>query len=144
MEGELSHVERLERWAVALESCGEVTLNPFHQVEFLANETRAPLRQTKSPLDIAYRDPVLRRAGLESDRFGDGQKFFGLSRGQVHHILCSCGYIGAMRAGEVARRIRVVIRREARRGTLLNPLAAFGRRWLSGWRPLPDGVTRPA
>ena len=54
---------------------------------------------------------MLRRAGLGSDRFGDGETFFGLSRDQSHRILCSCGYFGAMRAIDVADRIRSVAAR---------------------------------
>jgi hypothetical protein len=142
MGEELSRIERLERWAIALETCPQERLCPFQRVEFLSREARAPARQSNSPLEIAYDDPVLRRAGLESDRFGDGEAFFELSRDQAHRILCSCGYVGEMRSKEVARRIRAVIRRQERWRSVRDQLAALTR-WLSGSRPLA-GVTRPA
>ena len=142
MGEELSRIERLERWAIALEACPQERLCPFQRVEFMTSEARAPVRQANSPLEIAYRDPVLRRAGLASDRFGDGEAFFELSRDQAHRILCSCGYVGEMRSSEVARRIRAVIRRQERWRTARDQLAALTR-WLSGLRPVA-GVTRPA
>jgi hypothetical protein len=142
MDYVMSRSDRLERWAEVLETSGSSKLTPFYEVEFITCVASAPLRQPNSPLDIAYRDPVLRRAGLDSDAYGESSKFFGLSRSEAHRILCSCGYFGTMRATEVARRIRAAAVRDQRRQWLANPLAGFAR-WLSGWRPL-DGITRPA
>jgi hypothetical protein len=132
---ELTRDERLERWATVIEGY-EGPLKPFVEVEFMRGAERAPLRQAHSPLSIACRDPVLRRAGLDSDRFGDGAHFFGLSRNQSHKILCSCGYYGTMRATDVARRIRAAATRERRRlWRPVNPLPALAR-WLAERRPL--------
>jgi len=80
---------------------------------------------------VAYRDPLLRQSGLGSDRFGDGIDFFGLSRRQAHRVMCSCGYLGTMRATEVARRIRKLAAPERRRARLWpgNPVPAFARWW---------------
>jgi hypothetical protein len=142
MGEELSRLERLERWAITLEECPQQRLSPFQRVEFMTSEARAPVRQANSPLEIAYGDPILRRAGLESDRFGDGEAFFELSRDQAHRILCSCGYVGEMRSSDVARRIRAVVKRQQRWQTARDQLGALTR-WLSGLRPLV-GVTRPA
>lgn len=137
---EMSRTERLERWASVLEGYDQTPLSPFREVEFLAGATVAPLRQANSPLSVAYDDPVLRRAGLESDRYGEGTDFFGLSRGQSHRLLCSCGYMGAMRGTEVAKRIRHIVAREQRQAWRpANPLPALAR-WLSGWLP----IARPA
>lgn len=143
MDWEMSRGERLERWATVLEQTGPATLMPFYEVEFLSNAASAPLRQPNSPLALAYQDPVLRRAGLDSDRYSESGKFFGLSRREAHRILCSCGYFGAMRASEVARRIRVVARpKKAWRWSPAGAVAALARR-LS--RSLPTaGLTRPA
>jgi hypothetical protein len=108
----MSRYDRLERWASLLEGSPSSRLTPFRDVEFLPAVERAELQVANSPLAIAYADPVLRRAGLGSDRFGDGAAFFDLSRFQSHRVLGSCGYIGTMRAAEVARRIRGIAARE--------------------------------
>lgn len=137
MMQEMSRAERLERWAAALERSPVQTLSPFRDVEFLPRAGRAGLRVANSPLAVAFADPALRRAGLQSDRFGDGAEFFGLSRYQAHRVLCSCGYIGRMRAGEVARRVRRIAARE-RLGRLwpANPLPALARWLAASWRPV--------
>lgn len=127
--------DRLERWATVLERSAPQNLTPFRDVEFMPAALRTELQAANSPLAIAYQDPVLRRAGLESDRFGDGAAFFGLSRYQAHRVLCSCGYFGAMRATEVARRIRGLAARERLRGLWpSNPLTAFARWLAAGWQ----------
>ncbi|HYM72920.1 MAG TPA: hypothetical protein VET89_08060 [Stellaceae bacterium] len=142
MTFDLSRSERLERWASVIENY-DGPLKPFGEVEFMPSAARAPMRQASSPLAVAYQDPVLRRAGLGSDRFGEGEAFFGMSRSEAHRVLCSCGYIGTMRAADVAERIRAVAMRERRRlWRPVNPLPALAR-WLSGWRS-PSGFTRPA
>ena len=124
--------ERLERWAMLLEHAETAHLTPFRDVEFLSAADRAELRVANSPLELAWQDPVLRHAGLGSDRFGDGAQFFGLSRYQAHRVLCSCGYFGTMRAAEVARRVKWLAARERLRELFVkNPLPAFAR-WLSG------------
>ena len=130
----MSRQDRLERWAILLEREG-VTLAPFRDVEFLPESERAAQRIANSPLALACADPVLRRAGLSSDRFGEGTEFFELSRYQAHRVLCSCGYIGVMRGTEVARRIRAIAARERlRRLWPANPLPALAR-WLLPWQP---------
>ena len=134
----LSRYERLERWATVLERSPTASLTPFRDVELLDAEIRAELQTSNSPLAIAYADPVLRRSGLGSDRFGDGSKFFGLSRFQAHRVLCSCGYFGPMQATEVARRIRTIAARERLRRMWqpANPLPTVAR-WIAA-------LTRPA
>ena len=131
MEYSMTRRDRLERWAVVLEDAKLANLTPFRDVELLPPEEREGLRAANSPLSLAYNDPALRRAGLGSDRFGDGAAFFGLSRYQAHRVLCSCGYFGTMRASEVARRIRRLAARDRLRDLLpKHPLPAFAR-WLS-------------
>jgi hypothetical protein len=137
----MSRCERLERWASLLEREPAAKLRPFHDLELLPGTEWAELQTTNSPLTVAYADPVLRRAGLGSDRLGDGGAFFGLSRFQAHWVLCSCGYVGTMRATEVARRINRIARRERLLERLrdrwrpVNPLPALAR-WLAGrWQP---------
>lgn len=133
----MSRDERLDRWAVLLEQSEMANLTPFRDVEFMGAAARGELRTSNSPLEVAWRDPVLRRAGLASDRFGDGEAFFGLSRYQAHRVLCSCGYFGRMRAREVARRVRgIAMRERLLRWRPANPLPAFARRLAAAFRPL--------
>lgn len=123
MQDVMSRTERLERWASVLERSSSETLNPFRDVEFFAASERARFQVPNSPLALAYQDPVLRRAGLGSDRFGDGAEFFGLTPHQAHRILCSCGYFGRVMPTEVARRVRRIVVRERLQS------------WRPAWRP---------
>jgi hypothetical protein len=132
----MSRYDRLERWATLLEGTPASSLTPFRDVEFLPAAERAELQTANSPLAVAYADPVLRLAGLGSDRFGDGAVFFGLTRFQAHRVLCSCGYIGTMRAAEVARRIRGIAARERLRRLWPDVVRPAFARWLPGnWEP---------
>jgi hypothetical protein len=128
----MSRHDRLERWATLLERAPMSRLTPFRDVELLPACERVELQVANSPLDIAYSDPMLRFAGLESDRFGDGASFFGLTRFQAHRVLCSCGYIGTMRSAEVARRIRGIAARERLRRLWPEKLRHAFARWLPG------------
>jgi hypothetical protein len=133
MQYAMSRPERLERWATVLEESPRPSLNPFRDVEFFAPSVRAGFRVPNSPLALAYQDPVLRRAGLASDRFGDGAEFFGLSPYQAHRVLCSCGYFGRMMPTEVARRVRGIVAGGRLHGWRpANPLPALAR-WVAGW-----------
>jgi hypothetical protein len=132
----MSRTERLERWAEVLEQAPMQNLTPFRDVEFLLPQTRTGLHTANSPLAVAYNDPVLRREGLPSDRFGDGADFFELSPHQAHRILCSCGYFGVMRASEVARRIRMVALRRRLRDFITAEAFPAVSRWIAGRRPL--------
>jgi hypothetical protein len=136
MSETMSRNMRLERWAMLL-ARSEMRLTPFRDVEFMSATALEALRVPNSPLEIAWRDPVLRRAGLGSDRFADGTAFFRLSRFQAHRVLCSCGYVGHMRPTEVARRVRAIALRERlfnwRPG---NPLPALARHFGATAGPL--------
>jgi hypothetical protein len=138
MEYTMSRTERLDRWATVLDQCEEGRLTPFREVEYLAGVSLAGRSQENSPLALAFADPLLRRAGLDSDRYGDGARFFELSRGEAHEILCSCGYSSTMWAGEVAHRIRRLNAPTARRGWAeINPWPVLAR-WLRRLRPRVD------
>lgn len=127
----MSRYDRLERWATLLEREPASRLKPFFGVEFLSAAERAELQSANSPLTVAYADPVLRGAGLDSDRFGDGAAFFRLTRFQAHRVLCSCGYMGPMGATEVARRIRAIAARERLRRWWPDVVRPALARWLA-------------
>jgi hypothetical protein len=67
---------------------------------------RSALRQGNSPLTVAFEDPVLRSAGLASDRFGEVARFFGLSHGQLHEVVCYCHFGETVAAEAVAACVR--------------------------------------
>ena len=80
------------------------------------------MRANDSALSIAYADPLFRSMGLNGDRVGDGQAFFGLSESQAHRLLCSCLHGEAMPAGDAAGLVRAVA--NPLPGTLLRGLVA--------------------
>jgi hypothetical protein len=104
----LSRRERLERWADLLEREPEALLQTLGEIEWQAEAARPLMRANNSPLTVAYNDPMLRGAGLKSDRLGDAMQFFELTAREVHEALCSCRYGGTMRAGVAARVIRAI------------------------------------
>ena len=57
-------------------------------------------------MTVAFEDPVLRSAGLTSDRFGEVARFFGLSDGQLHEVVCYCHFGETVAAEAVAARVR--------------------------------------
>jgi len=100
--------ERVLRWASVLDAEPTRRLKPLMRVELYAPPQRDLMRRDDSPLALAYADPVLRRAGLKSDRLGDARRFFGMSDGEIHALVCDCRYGGNMRAADVARRARAL------------------------------------
>jgi hypothetical protein len=100
--------QRLQRWAELLARENERLLRPLSFVEFYAPRERGRLRADDSPLAVAYADPVLRAAGLNSDSLGDGQAFFQLSDRDTHYLLCDCHWHGRMTGRAAAKRVRLV------------------------------------
>jgi hypothetical protein len=102
----LSKKELLERWALALEKRNGARLRTLRETEYKPVKERSALRQENSPLTVAFEDPVLRSAGLTSDRFGEVARFFGLSHGQLHEVVCYCHFGETVAAEAVAARVR--------------------------------------
>jgi hypothetical protein len=102
----LSKKELLERWALALEKCKGTRLCTLRETEYKPVKERSALRQGNSPLTVAFEDPVLRSAGLASDRFGEVARFFGLSHGQLHEVVYYCHFGETVAAEVVAARVR--------------------------------------
>ncbi|MDP2355910.1 MAG: hypothetical protein Q8M31_07590 [Beijerinckiaceae bacterium] len=99
---------RLNRWAEILERDPDRRVNLVHELEFATRAAQAQMRANDSALSLAYADPLFRSLGLNGDRVGDGQTFFGLSDSQTHRLLCSCLHGEAMRAGDAARLVRKI------------------------------------
>ena len=109
----MTREQRVERWIGLLQSDPERKLRSLHEIEHLSVACRRECRADNSPLTVAYDDPLLRSAGLRSDRVGDCTEFFGLSDEQMHHAFCSC-HVGVKVTGsEAAQRLRHVMRRDA-------------------------------
>ena len=120
---------RLQRFATVLaQHDGVVTL--FSRIEYMPEQERRPLRVDNSPLEIAYRDPLLRAQGLASDRLGDGIAFFDLSSGEAHRLLCDCHYAGWVTGGMVAERSRSIADRVSF-GEMCTKLGARLRQWFA-------------
>jgi len=67
----LTRVQRLERWAEALERDPDRVLTSLEEIEWKSEDERRAMRADGSALTVAYEDPVLRTEGLGSDRLGD-------------------------------------------------------------------------
>ncbi len=102
----MSKRQRLARWADALERAPQRYLRSLFETEYMSPRRRYALREDNSPLTVAFEDPVLRAEGLQSDRYGDALKFFELSDGELHDIVCYCHHGLTMPPKAVARRVR--------------------------------------
>lgn len=107
-KGMLTRRERLERWAELLEREPERELSSLGEIEFQPVAARGSLRADRSPLAVAFADPVLRTQGLTSDRLGDAMAFFNLSEHQAHRLLCSCMNGHSIRSSTAARHVRSI------------------------------------
>lgn len=107
----MSRRERLERWADALERRPARRLATIQGTEFGTKREREAMRADNSPLTVAFEEPALRAAGLRGDSVGDAVAFFGLSHGEVHHLVCYCHLGLTVTPGAVAGRVRTMARR---------------------------------
>jgi hypothetical protein len=108
--------ERLERWAELLERDPGATLSTLSGTEYQSGEARETMRSNRSPISVAFDDPVLRAEGLTGDSYGDAKRFFELTDWQLHDVLCHCHYGASMTAAVAARRVRGAIRGEGHPG----------------------------
>src|SRR3954470_10854923 len=104
----LTRVQRLERWAEALERDPDRVLTSLEEIEWKSEDERGAMRAECSPLTVAYGDPVLRTEGLGSDRLGDALTFFRLTDAEAHFALGSWVFRHSLQAGVAARRVRMV------------------------------------
>ncbi len=111
----MSKRQRLARWAEALERTPQRYLRSLFETEYMRPRRRYALREDNSPLTVAFEDSVLRAEGLESDRYGDALKFFELSNGELHDIVCYCHHGPTMTPRAVATRVRSAAGRTERK-----------------------------
>ena len=121
----MSKRQRLERWAEVLKLAPQRYLRSLFETEHMWPRRRYALREDNSPLTVAFQDPVLRDEGLKSDRYGDALKFFELSNGELHHIVCYCHHGSTMSPEAVAHRVRAAAGQTERK--------SFVRRMIPYW-----------
>ena len=118
----MTRSERLERWAELLEREPDRRLSTLPGTEYQRSETRDAMRSFHSPITVAFEDPVLRAEGLTNDSYGEAKRFFELTDGQLHDIVCYCHYGATVSAKAAANGIRAAIGGQGQRGMF------------SGWR----------
>jgi hypothetical protein len=122
----MSPRERLGRWAQLLEADPLRRLNSLDQTEYRGPAIRDGMRCDGSPISIAFDDPVLRAEGLAGDTYGAAKRFFGLSDGQLHYVVCYCHCGARMLARDAALRVRSVTPRSQSPGLFARILRVFG------------------
>ncbi len=105
----LSRSERLDRWAQLLERNPEKRLTTLRETEYQPEGVRVLMREDGSALSVAFQDQVLRDAGLKDDSYGEARRFFELTDGQLHEVICYCHLGETVSAATAARHIRGVI-----------------------------------
>jgi len=101
----MSRSERLKRWAELLARDPERDLRTLIGTEFCTGEERSRMRNDASPITVAFEDAVLRAEGLQDDSYGEAIRFFELTDGQLHRVLCHCHFGPSVKAAVVRRRI---------------------------------------
>ena len=105
----MSRNERLERWVQLLVRDPERRLATLHQTEYQPASARAIMRGDDTPISIAFHDHVLRGAGLKNDSYGEAKRFFELTDGQLHEVICYCHFGETVSAATAARHIRAAL-----------------------------------
>ena len=105
----LSRTERLIRWAERLESNPNRRLFTLHQTEHQSASVRDEMRGNDTPISIAFRDPVLRASGMTNDTYGEAKRFFELTDGQLHDVICYCHFGATISAATAARNVRAIV-----------------------------------
>jgi hypothetical protein len=99
----MSRDDKLERWASLIENSREPVFS-FHGLEYQSQYALDQLAHPRSAFAIAAGDPLLKEAGLTTNKVGDGMRFFDLSMEDVHALTCDC--LGPISNRRMANRIR--------------------------------------
>lgn len=105
----MSRTDRLQRWAECLERDPKRRLSTLHQTEYLSIAIREDMRGNDTPISVAFRDPVLRDAGMKNDTYGEAKRFFELTDGQLHDVICYCHFGETVSAATAARNVRAIV-----------------------------------
>ena len=63
----------------------------FHHLEYMTEPQLRDAYHPESAFAAAAADPILSDAGLASGRVGEAQRFFELSKNDLHEFSCDCG-----------------------------------------------------
>lgn len=99
----LSRHDKLVRWATIIRATPTAFLI-FHRLEYQKlGVLRATTVHPDSAFAAAFKDPILKDAGLQGSTFGDAMDFFELNQGDLHEFSCDCG--GVISNEKMAKRI---------------------------------------
>jgi hypothetical protein len=104
----LTRRERLNRWAELLKRDPAARLRTLEGTEWQLQVQKSLMRADGSPLTVAYKDPVLRAAGLQDDTFGEAMRFFDLSEHDAHRIVCYCMHGRTVESQAAAKAVRAI------------------------------------
>ncbi|EBX4817056.1 hypothetical protein DRY87_25895 [Salmonella enterica subsp. enterica serovar Newport] len=105
----MTRTERLGRWAELLERDPGRRLVTLLRTEHMSDELRDGMRSEGSPISVAFDDPILRAEGLGDDSYGEAKRFFELSDGELHNVLCYCHFGSSVASETAARHVRAVL-----------------------------------
>ena len=105
----MTRTQRLERWAELLDRQPGRSLSALAGTEYRPLPERAAMRADGSPISVAFDDPLLRSEGLKDDSYGEAKRFFELTDGQLHEIVCYCHVGAMMQANRAAHCVRSAI-----------------------------------
>lgn len=101
----MSRHDKLMRWAWLVErQDGAVSI--FHNLEYRTQEFLDCLADYNSAMTLAASDQTLQAEGLKDATVGSAQRFFELSKEDLHSFSCDCG--GAISNKTMAERIRKI------------------------------------
>jgi hypothetical protein len=122
----MTRSDRLARWAELLEKQPYRILSTFPGTEYQTVEARDVMRDSDSPIAVAFSDPILRTEGMRDDTYGEAKRFFEISDWQLHDILCYCHFGSTMTAETAAKRVRAAAAAKTPGGLLGRVRQAIG------------------
>jgi len=103
--------EKLMRFASLVRASPAARLYMFSNLEHMHPSELTGLRHPVSAFALAAADGIFKDAGLASDTVLDAQKFFELTRAELHEFSCDCG--GQITNRDMADRIERIAARSA-------------------------------
>lgn len=101
--------DKLLRFAEIVRAHRDRPFGLYHNLEGYAPEQLQHIGIRGSAFEAAAADPILHNAGLLGESVADAQRFFELSRHELHELSCDCG--GPITSGDMANRIESIAAR---------------------------------
>jgi hypothetical protein len=105
----MTQTQRLERWAELLDRHPH-PVTALEGTEYQRRTVRNAMRAQGSPISVAFEDTLLREEGLANDTYGEAKRFFELSDGQLHRIVCNCHVGSLMQSSRAAYYVRAAVK----------------------------------